>query len=547
MSTPPTYGVPTPDLRRPRRWQISAVWLVPLVAGLVGLGLVVRSVLLAGPTITISFANAQGLAQGTEVKYKNVVVGRVSNIHLSKNLTNVLVTVELNRSATALAVQDTRFWVVRPRINWGGVSGLYTLLSGAYIGVDVGTSKNARSHFKGLNEPPAITHEQRGNRFVLHSADVGSLNIGSSVYYRGVPVGRVVRTRLSGDGRRAILEVFVKAPYDQFVTRKTRFWNVSGVNLSLTASGFELDTQSLLTVLVGGVAFGRPAREEDVTSDAPPAPDGTIFRLYSDKNKAMAPPSGTPELVQMKFHRSIRGLKPGAEVDFLGVDFGHVVSIKMHYDPVDRRFWTDVLAEIYPHRLGPAFNTLRHSGQASDRGKVLGALIKRGLRAQLRTGNLITGQLYVALDFFPDSSPARFDPSQFPPVIPTIRGRLGQVQAQIAEIVRKLDAIPYHKITRDLGRTMNNANAVLAQIDTQLAPKARVMLEQAQRTLASANRSLVSHNAPLQQSARQTLDQVRRAARAIRSLAEYLERHPEALIRGKRADAPPTTPSGSGS
>lgn len=524
------------------------VWLVPLIAALVGLGLVVRSYLLAGPTVTITFDKADGLVQGkTEVKYKNVVVGKVEDISLAPDFKQVRVTVELTHSAAGLAVADTRFWVVRPRVDWSGVSGLGTLLSGAYIGVDIGDSKKERRHFKGLSQPPAILHDQHGSKFVLHAADLGSLNIGSPVYYRKVTVGRVAADQLDGDGKGVTVQVFIKAPYDKFVTDKTRFWNASGVNLSLGAGGLTLNTQSLVSVLAGGIAFAQLPHH----GKAKAASQDSAFKLFVSKDAAMAPANGPPQRIQMRFHQSIKGLHVGAEVNFRGIDFGHVTAINMHYDPKRTAFWAQVNAVIYPDRLGPAQHTIERLGEARGKGqkKLIAALVKNGLRAQLRTGNLITGQLYVALDFFKDAHPVHFKLNQTPARIPTVQGALEQIQSQISDLIRKLDSIPFQRLGNHLDQTLRQLNTLLGQLNGKLAPQAEATLQQAQATLKqarhtldSADRGLISPNAPIQQNAQQTLQSVQRAAQSLKALVNYLRRHPQSLIRGRGADTPPTTP-----
>jgi Paraquat-inducible protein B len=259
----PEAQIASPQIGR-RHSRVLLVWLVPIVAALVGIGLVIRAMLAAGPTITVSFQTAEGLQAGkTEVKYKNVVVGRVTSIRLTRNFKGVVVTIDLTHNAAKLAVADTRFWVVRPRVDWGGVSGLNTLLSGAYIGVDVGSSKTPKRRFAGLSEPPAILHDQKGRRFLLHARTLGSLNIGSKIYYRKFAVGRVAGYKLDQDGQGVTIQLFVRAPYDNFVTRETHFWNASGVDLAVNANGLKLATESVASVLAGGVGFGQPSGVKD--------------------------------------------------------------------------------------------------------------------------------------------------------------------------------------------------------------------------------------------------------------------------------------------
>jgi paraquat-inducible protein B len=271
---PKSMQFPEPSIRGPSRLRVSVVWLVPLVAALVGLGLLLRAYVQAGPEITISFKNAEGLEAGkTEVKYKDVAIGRVREIELSSDHTQVLVRVELKKTNADLAVRDTRFWVVRPRADLGGVSGLGTLLSGAYIGMDVGRLKETTREFEGLELPPRVTNDQQGGRYLLRADNLGSLNIGSPVYYRRIPVGSVVGFDLEDRGQGVVVEVFVEAPYNHFVTQDTRFWNASGVDLSVDASGVKVNTQSLLTLVAGGVAFQSGGQRE-----APVVEDNTSAR-----------------------------------------------------------------------------------------------------------------------------------------------------------------------------------------------------------------------------------------------------------------------------
>lgn len=549
MSVPPDADqagdLPSPELRRPHRWSFSLIWLVPLAAAVAGLVLVIRTYLEAGPTITITLETAQGLEAGkTEVHYKEVVVGKVTRIKLSPDHSHVSVSVDLDKDAASLAVEDSRFWVERPRVGLGGISGIETLLSGAYIAVDVGSSTEPQRHFTGLEKPPAVTHDMRGKRFLLHTGDVGSLAIGSPLYYRRTPVGRVVASELDADGRNVTVQVFVDAPYDRYVTRNTRFWNASGVRVALNASGFKLDTQSLATVIAGGIAFA-PASEDDPGA---PAADKDEFQLFDDQAAAMAPPDGPAQELRMRFTQSTRGLAVGAQVDFRGLAFGAVKSIELNYDASRQEFYTEVLADVYPDRLGPAIRSLREAEKTNrlTPGGMWGRMVQRGLRAQLRAGNLLTGQLYIGIDFLPHAKPVKFDPGAAPLDIPTAPGSMEQLQEQLQDIARKLDGIPFDEIGRNLRDTLKSANSLLQQLDTQLAPEARQTLQDAQHALQSLDRNLASPDAPVQRDARRTLQELNRAASSLRALADYLEQHPESLLRGKPASAEPAPQSGAG-
>lgn len=544
------------DLPRPvvmhRRFSASLIWLVPALAALIGLSLVISSRLQAGPQISVSFQSAEGLDPGkTPVKYKSVVIGKVHSIRLSADRTHVLVTVALEKSAQGFATKGTRYWVVRPRIGLGGVSGIDTLLSGAFIGADVGDSKEPQETFSGLETPPAVNHGAPGRSFVLHADDLGSLDIGSPVYYRRIQVGRVSSYELDKDGKGVTLHFFVDGPNDRYVTASSRFWNASGVDLSVGANGLKLNTQSIASVLAGGIAFQDPPGPHDST----PAAEDASYKLFDDQATAMAPPDGEPHYIRMRFEQSVRGLAVDAPVEFLGINIGKVVSVRLDYDEQKQRFPVLVGAVVYPQRLGAAYDKLEAlamaRGENPDLSKMVGRLVDHGLRAQARTGNLLTGQLYVALDFIPKTPKVAFDPDAKPLTIPTVPGSFDKLQEQMASMVDKLDKVPFDSIGRNLDQTLAGLDATLKQVNGQTLPAFNDTLKGVRQTMGTASEAL-SGDSPLQQNLGATLEQVQRMARSLRVLTDYLGGHPEALIRGRRPDvkpaaAPPAPPPQQGS
>ncbi len=535
---PPRDELPRPVVQQ-RRYKESLIWLVPVLAALVGLSLVIHNWLQEGPQITISFQSAEGLDAGkTPVKYKNVVIGRVKKIHLSADSSHVLVEVSLEKSAKGFATQGTRYWVVRPRIGLGGVSGIDTLFSGAFIGADVGESNEPQHEFVALEAPPAVTHGALGRSFVLQADDLGSLDVGSPVYYRRIQVGRVASYALDKDGKGVSLHIFVDGPNDRFVTKSSRFWNASGVDLSVGANGLKLNTQSVAAVLAGGVAFQDPPGPHDST----PAPEDASFKLFGDRETALAPPDGEPYFVRMRFAQSIRGLAVDAPVEFLGINIGKVVWVRLDYDENAKKFPVMVGAVVYPQRLGSAYEKLeamaRERGEGADLSHMMGRLIAHGMRAQVRTGNLLTGQLYVALDFVPHAPKVSFDPDARPLTIPTAAGSFDKLQEQLADIVDKLDKVPFDSIGKNLDQTLAGLDASLKQVNGQTLPAFNDTLQGVQKTLDTANESL-SGDSPLQRNLGATLEQVQRMARSLRVLSDYLGGHPEALLRGRRADPAP--------
>lgn len=524
--------VPEPVVRPEGRHLPSLVWLLPLVAAVVGAVLFVQSWAARGPIITLQFATAEGLEAGmTEVRYKNVVIGRVRAIELSEDRQSIIATVALNRDAAGVAVEDSRFWVVRPRADLGGVSGLSTLVSGAYVGVDVGRSEKAARAFIGLDQPPRVTSDQQGLRFRLQAPALGSLSVGSPIYFRGLQVGQIAGFDLDDGGTGLTLQAFVNAPYDRYVTDRSRFWNASGVDVSIDANGLRLDTQSLVSLLAGGVAF----RELPGEPGNPIAEDHR-FALFENEAQALKPDDPVSVTVLMRFDQSMRGLAVGSPVDFRGVDIGKVRRTELEYDPQQRQFVAKVTAELFPLRLGRAYGQWQQGqsdAEAAAPEALFSRMIEAGLRAQLRTGNLITGQLFVALDIMPGVPIGALDGASRPLEIPTVAGSFDQIQAQIASIVSKIDALPMAELVTELRSTVGHANALLSQLDGDLAPEVRRLLGQTQETLEALDQGLVSPQAPLQQDLRLMMEQVDRAARSLRDLTDSLQRNPQSLLRGR--------------
>ncbi|WP_085709956.1 MULTISPECIES: intermembrane transport protein PqiB [unclassified Pseudomonas] len=523
-----------------RRFSISLVWIVPIVAVLVGISLVVHNLMQEGPTIVVTFKTGSGLtANKTEVKYRNVVVGQVSDVELADDQKSVNATIKLAKQAETFTREDSKFWVVRPRIGAGGVSGIDTLLSGDYIGADIGQSDSRAKNFNGLENPPPITYGEPGRRFNLHSSDLGSLDIGSPVYYRKIPVGQVVAYALDPDGKGVNIEVFIHAPNDAFVTENTRFWNASGIDVNVGANGFAVKTESLSTLLVGGIAFRAP----DYSPNDVAAADEKTFDLFDDQQTALAPPAGKPQYLSLRFDQAMRGLKVDAPVEFLGMEIGRVVSINLDYDEKKRSFPVNVGIVIYPQRLGRAhekmLKVLNHNPEDEAAAvRLIGTFVDNGLRAQARSGNLLTGQLYIALDFFPKAEKVAFDPTARPIVIPTIPGSLEQLQEKLEAMVDKLNKLPVERIAGNLDGNLVELRKSLTQFNAKTLPSVQNTLADVSKTLQSAN-STLAEDSPQREKLTQTLDELGRMSRSLRELSDYLGRHPESLIRGRPDNAAP--------
>ena len=525
--------------------RLPLVWILPAVVVLVGAFVVVREKIAQGTSIEIRFENAEGLeANKTKVRYKDVDIGEVREIRVGEDRKEVIVTADIHRNAKAYLVDDTRFWVVRPRVSGAGVSGLATLVSGAYISVDVGSSAVKRDHFVGLEVPPIVTADLPGREFILHADDLGSLDIGSSVFYRHITAGQVVGYSLDPGGTGVTIKVFINAPFDLYVTGDTRFWQASGIDMSVNADGVKLRTESITSILEGGVAFGTPpgAPTARVATD-------TAFSLFNDQDRAMRPSETEIRPFVMYFGGSLRGLSAGAPVDLQGITVGEVKSLDVEYDEHAQQLAFPVVVELYPQRLRgrarhAAAATSAHQPPEMDTRALIDSLVAHGLRAELKTGNLLTGQKFVSLEMHRDVPKEKVVWSEKPAIFPTISGGLDDIQDSVGVIAKKLSKVPFDQLSArlisamgSLDQTLKSADKLLHNVDTNLAPQVETTLAEAQAALKNA-KELLGQDAPLENDLGSTLLQVSRAAKSISALVDYLERHPESLLRGKPAGSP---------
>jgi paraquat-inducible protein B len=525
--------------------RLPLVWILPAVVVLAGSFVVIREKLAQGTAIEIRFENADGLEQNkTKVRYKDVEIGEVREIRVGNDRKEVIVTADIHRNARSYLVDDTRFWVVRPRVSGAGVSGLATLVSGAYISVDVGRSTAKREHFVGLEIPPIVTADLPGREFILHADDLGSLDIGSSVFYRHITSGQVVGYTLDPGGTGVTIKVFINAPFDVYVTGATRFWQASGIDMSVNAEGVKLRTESLASILEGGIAFGA----QPSAAGGPVAAD-TAFTLFGDQERAMRPSETEIRAFVMYFGGTLRGLSAGAPVELHGIIVGEVKSVDVEYDQNAGSLAFPVVVELYPQRLR---GRMQHPGRpapvhdTSEAGSraLIDSLVAHGLRAELKTGNLLTGQKFVALDMHHDALKDRVGWMEQPAIFPTISNGLDDIQDSVGVIAKKLSKVPFDKLAArlmtaatSLDQTLKSADHLLQNVDAKLAPQIQSTLVEAQAALKNA-KDLLGQDSPLENDLGSTLLQVSRAAKSISALVDYLERHPEALLRGKPGDTP---------
>ncbi len=565
--------IPMATAQQPGKRYISIVWLIPAVALIIGGWLVYKTLSEKGPTITITFKSATGLEAGkTLIKYKEVDLGKVSAIELSSDLSHVIVTAKLARHAEIFLTDNTLFWVVRARVAARGVTGLGTLFSGAYITLDPGIPGDYTDTFTGIETPPAVTTDVPGRSFYLKAFRRGSIDTGSPVLYRQIEAGQVVNYKLSEDGKIVTLKVFVNAPYHRFVYKNTRFWNASGIDVKFDSQGVRIDTDSVVSMLIGGISFGIPQGAEPGF----PAEKYSTFILYDNLDKARE----TAFLVKRKwliyFNEQVRGLSPGAPIEVQGIRVGQVLDVGLEFDSLQTEFRIPVLVELEPERLFPSDNALTEEKEQA----FMESLVQQGYRAQLESGNIITGQLLVILDRFPDAGAASIDWQEPYPVFPTVPKTIQQIKAKVARIIDRMDKMPIEAIGRDLRDTIHGLKTIatspeltrsvenldaalvetrevmsalsekvtpqleatlaegqlmLSELRTRVTPQLAATLDEARQAMANAG-EILNTDSPLQNRMNSALDEITRASRSLRQLMDYLERHPESIISGKGSE-----------
>lgn len=533
-----------PRRRLPRLWWL---WLLPVAAAIAGAVLLIYAARASGPTITIRFQDVEGIAADrTRLQYKNIDGGVVKAVRLSDDRRSALVTVQLASQVAAIAREGSRFWIVRPHWTGSSVSGLSTLISGAFITVEVPdptasdtTDRAAQSDFVGLETPPLIAQGRRGTRIDLRTRDIGMLYTGAPVYFRGVKVGDVLDYRLNDDGRGLGVAIFVDAPYDAHIKPDTRFWRVGFADLQVSATGLRLRTPSALTIAQGGVAF-----DEVVQAAAQDELGERTRRLFASEQIARTAPDRRSYRIRMRFEQSIRGLNPGAVVDFNGVVLGRVDHVEVDLDPATEKPMAWVDARIYPERLGNLFDSAQRlvdgetaSGQPAAEGQLIKALVASGMRAQLREENAWSGQQYIALDVFADAPPAQVTLADVT-LLPTIGSDSERLQQHIDAITARLRNVPLAAITEDIDKLVSQTGRVIKQLQAPLGTDLAQLKKQAETAIATLQR-LQTQNDGRPATIKRANAEIDRAVSSLQALVNYFKGNPAALIRGRGPnDAP---------
>ena len=429
------------------------IWFIPLIAAIIGGWLAYKYYSERGTFVVINFDQASGIeARKTPIKYKDVEVGMVRKVSLSHDLKTVRVTVEIYNDMEQNLGPDTQFWIVSPRVTLRGVSGLQTLLSGVNIGMEPGEQGPNKTEYAGLNQAPSISIQSAGQALVLSTERLGSLDIGSPIYYRQLEVGEVTGYRLNPDSQKVDVDVFIFAPYNDKIKTNTRFWNASGLELDVSTRGVSARIESLTSLLIGGIAF-----ETNEDEMGYPLSGKSAFKLYNSQKQAKEDTSGENKLnYVLYFNDTLHGLYEGAAIKYMGVKLGQVEKILLSSNPDSNRIRTQVHIALHVDKLSADNNRTQAE-------KFLQSLVEQGLRAQLRSDSLITGAQFIGLTIVPQSNAPR-----------QTLAKLNDDYAIIFPSTKAQTSIlsfDPSSVTKELNIAIRSANKLLASNDVKMTLK----------------------------------------------------------------------------
>lgn len=542
------------DVEMRKRGGVSSIWIVPILAAIVGAAVMWQSLSSQGPSIEIRFSQAKGIEAGkTEIKHKDVVIGLVDDVRFSEDLESVVVSAQLNSEIEPYLGDTTQFWVVGVAISGTDLSGLGTLLSGSYIEVDwSGTPTQSIRSFVGLETRPLTPPGAEGKQITLRSGEAGSIDVGSAIYFRGLNVGRVESRKLSEDFQTLQYTAFIEAPYADLVNLNTRFWNVSGISLTSGADGIAVQVASLSSLLSGGIAFGQIGSAPIDQQEAFSGPFSIFANRAEAEESLYTDPGQTAYAFSLVFEESVNGLEPGAPVEWQGIRIGTVSDLQLNLAARASGDTVKVIIELQPSRLGLSFEDSEEAMIGLDE------WVRSGMRVRLATGNILTGKKVIRfVDEIGDDGRG-IDLSAEPfPQLPTALSDLDAAADNAEAFIATLADLPLNELVDGMVRVLENANTVIADPElTRLPSELNQTLSSFDRVAMSLDTAskdlpvLIQNMNAIANTGEQTLSglspdselyidlansirELRDASRSLSALAARLEEQPNALIMGR--------------
>ncbi|MFD0912909.1 intermembrane transport protein PqiB [Methylophilus luteus] len=521
--------------------RVSPIWIVPIVALLIGLWLIYDNYTRVGKQITLSMTNAEGIEAGkTKIKVHSVDIGQVEQVTLSDDLSHIEVLARITPKAQPMLVKDTQLWVVKPRIGLEGISGLNTVISGSYIQLQPGKDQEETDHFTVLDQPPISLNGAKGVHVNLEGKVGNALRVGDPVTYQGLRVGRVVSATFDPKQRKMQHELFIEHPYDVLVTENSRFWTAVGIDVKLDAEGFKANIPTVESLIAGGVSFGHP----DDTPMGQPVRSETKFELFANEEAARQQTYAQYIEYVLLVDDTVRGLTKGAPVEFRGLRIGTVMNVPWKFNSPERkkdfRYAIPVLIHLEPGRLAD-------NGQAdlAEWKTRIGHMLDRGLHATLKSGNLLTGSVYVDLNVGPKGhKPYKRERFEGLPVLPTSATSLAQIEQKLSDLLDKLNRLNVEPVLSGLDKnlqqseiTLKEIRALSVQVNQFISqPDLQQMPANLNKTMQEVQATLkgLSPDSPAYQELTSTLQRLDKALRDIQPLARTLNEEPSAVLFGRK-------------
>lgn len=527
------------------------IWIVPALAILFAGYLVVRYGFFGGGDITVRFSEAHGLDRYSPVRFRGAKVGTVQKITIAEDGGSVIVRISMDASMNYALRKGTRFWIVEPGLEGGGLGGL---LSGTYVGIAPGEGEET-GEFQGQEYAPVLSASEPGKTVILESEGLGAVTVGSPVLYQGMRVGRILGSEYDEKRGLTLVHAFVVRRFADSVRQTSRFYRAGGLDISLGGGGVSVAGASLGTLLTPPIAFYTP----DILA-GPPAGQNARFRLYEGEAAAIAAADGPHVTYLTYFPGPVSGLRAGTPVTMKGVQIGRVRDVRLRYVDRTASLETPVTLEVDPRLLEIDLQSMSTPQEVRNRmDGVVGRLVNKGMRATLATSLVLPGASAVSLEFAAKPGTGRLVPNE-PPIIPAAgAGRgLEDTLAAINDVANTVRGLPIREIASDLRSTSSRLNKLvsdpaleqsLQRLNRSLAEVERIttttgqnvgpLLESLRNAATSAEAAAKSAQGLLGTQQKQNYDvaelirELTRAAEAVRALSSYLTENPDALLKGR--------------
>ncbi|MBW8190464.1 intermembrane transport protein PqiB [Neiella marina] len=527
--------------------KISSVWFVPIVAALIGLWMAYQHYSSLGPLITITMPNAEGLTAGkTTLKARSVNIGKIESIVLSDDYSHTVVNARIEKPYAGMLVEDSELWVVKPRVGRGGVSGLTTILSGAYIEVRPGDSKKARDLYQILKEPPLGDPDRQGLRLSLQSEGNKSVEAGTPVNYKGFEVGQIEQVSYNTESGNIDYKIFIESPFDELIASNTKFWIQSAISLKMNTEGLSVQMDSMESLLSGGVTFGLSSDERPIGE----VTEGDLFRLYESEKRATEGNFDFYKPYLLFLEESIANLGPDSPVEFRGIRVGSVIEA-----PYRRRTESELMSKngiipILVHIEFERWNAKDELPTTEEWQAELNSMIERGMRATIQTGNLLTGARYIDLDFYDNAPPLSAELTRVARVadmemLPSMSSGLVRMGEQIVGILSKIEELPLEQTVAELNNTLSNATSAMASFDGTMSKLDTILIDEESNsdmkaTLDQLQTTLASYdaNSALHQDMRETVKSLQHVLWELKPLLEMVNQKPDSFVFGGQVEDP---------